>query len=217
MFAFVVFFLLEAMLPRSCVHVFSTTFNHLNGHRKFAPSDFNKYHSAGFYVHLDCRNLFYHVWLFCVVGLLFCKLFSNCLATRLWNAARFGCLRRFYATIFLFHVMCFYFTVAVWFRRTASTTTTSPPKKCNVFTMIQHDSTMFSMFNFCIWIVGKSLCVLHFLILDGVSWCNRFLWIANCHRLFIVPISFMRMFYCRTSVLPTLFGLYIIYYCQIIR
>eukprot|EP00434_Breviolum_minutum_P015837 symbB.v1.2.013951.t1/scaffold895.1/size184301/2 len=57
MFAFVVFFLLEALLPGSCVHVFSTTFAHNSGRRTFAPSDFKEYHSAGFYVHLDNPNI----------------------------------------------------------------------------------------------------------------------------------------------------------------
>ena len=43
----------QAFLPHSCVHVFSTTFGHLHGKQTYSPSDFMKYHRVGFQVHLD--------------------------------------------------------------------------------------------------------------------------------------------------------------------
>ena len=69
------FALLEAFLPHSCVHVFSSTFDHHDGQERYDPSDFMKYRRVGFHVHLDCRNLVYHVLLFCVVGVWLCELF----------------------------------------------------------------------------------------------------------------------------------------------
>ncbi len=43
----------QAFLPHSCVHVFSSTVHHENGQQTYSPSDFMKYHLAGIHVHLD--------------------------------------------------------------------------------------------------------------------------------------------------------------------
>jgi len=43
----------QAFLPHSCVHVFSSTFDHASGKQTYSPSDFMKYHRVGFQVHLD--------------------------------------------------------------------------------------------------------------------------------------------------------------------
>ena len=43
----------QAFLPHSCVHVFSSTFDHSHGLQTYSPSDFMKYQRVGFHVHLD--------------------------------------------------------------------------------------------------------------------------------------------------------------------
>jgi len=43
----------QVFLPDSCVHVFSSTFDHAHRNQTYSPSDFTKYHRVGFQVHLD--------------------------------------------------------------------------------------------------------------------------------------------------------------------
>ena len=47
----------QAFLPDSCVHVFSSTFDHVHRKQTYSPSDFMKYHRVGFQVHLDSPEI----------------------------------------------------------------------------------------------------------------------------------------------------------------
>lgn len=91
-----------------------------------------KYHRAGIHVHLDCRNLLYHVLLFCVAGLLPCEFFPavflkhGCEMMFLLDVVR-DCIQQ------IQFLMCF----SRRFRLDEQVAQSQHPKsKCNVFTLI---------------------------------------------------------------------------------